>query len=101
MTHTLQMKIKILLKFYFYYMHVVSGKCKQLFQHMAHAPLQNVTSVQDGKAKISHAVPFPVHRNSVPKGAEETRGGGGRNPELNVNIKQRFNSQKQIDLCLP
>lgn len=95
------MNIKILLKFYFYDMHVVSGKCKQLFQHTAHAPLQNVTSVQDGKSKISHAVPFPTHRNSVPQSAEETRGGRGRNPELNVNIKQRSNSQKQIDLCLP
>lgn len=38
------MHIKILLRFYFYDMHVVSGKCKRLFQHMAHAPLQNKTS---------------------------------------------------------
>lgn len=83
--------IKILLKFYLYYMHDVSGKRKQLFQHTAHAPLQNVTSVQGGKSTISHAVPFPVPRKSVPKSAEETRGGGGRNPEPNVNIKQRFN----------
>lgn len=95
------MNVKILIEFYFYYMHVVSRKCKQLLRHTAHAPLQNVTSAQDGKSKISHAVPFPMHRNSVPKGVEETGGGRGRNPELNVNIKQRFNSQKQIDLCLP
>lgn len=59
--------IKILLKFYFYSMHVVSGKCKQLFQHMAHAPLQNVMSGWDGKSKISHAVPFPMHRKCPQK----------------------------------
>lgn len=93
------MNVKILLKFYFYYMHVVSGKCKQLFQHIAHAPLQNVTSVQDGKSKISHAVPFPVHGKCVPKSAEGTGEGGGRNPELNVNIKQSSTIKNKL-ICV-
>lgn len=63
------MHIKILLKIYYYDMHVVSGKGKRLFQHMAHAPLQN--NIQDGKSKMSHAVPFPTHRAASQKVLKE------------------------------
>lgn len=63
------MHIKILLKIYYYDMHVVSGKGKRLFQHMAHAPLQN--NIQDGKSKMSHAVPFPTHKAASQKVLKE------------------------------
>lgn len=47
--------------------------------------------------KISHAVPFQIEEK-LAKGVLKKQG-RGRNPKLNVNIKQGFNSQKQL-ICV-